>query len=98
MEESEMVTTATGTAETGTTGTSTAEQRGSRDQDKTAKHPIVVVDLGEAQSSRHVNRLRKGQGKLMAHVEQIVSDLIEAGTVKSTAQPVVIVVREYSPW
>ena len=91
-----MATTATGTGET--TATSGAEHRESRDQDKTSRHPIVVVDLGEAQSSRYVNRLRKGQGKLMAHVEQIVNDLIEAGTVKSTAQPVVIVVREYSPW
>jgi len=89
---------ATTAAETGTTTTGTAEHRSAREADKTSKHPIVVVDLGEAQSSRHVNRLRKGQGKLMTHVEQIVSDLIEAGTVKSTAQPVVIVVREYSPW
>jgi hypothetical protein len=30
----------------------------------------------------------------MAHVERIVADLAEAGTVKSGAQPVVIVVRE----
>lgn len=55
---------------------------------------IVVVDLGEAQSTRDVRRLRKGRGKLMTHVERIVSDLVEAGTVKSSAQPVVIVVRE----
>ena len=31
----------------------------------------------------------------MARVERIVADLVEAGTVKSTAQPVVIVVREF---
>jgi hypothetical protein len=30
----------------------------------------------------------------MAHVERIVAELAEAGTVKSGAQPVVIVVRE----
>jgi hypothetical protein len=30
----------------------------------------------------------------MSRVERIVADLVEAGTVKSTAQPVVIVVRE----
>jgi hypothetical protein len=79
-----------------TTATGTGEQRESREQDKTFRHQIVVVDLGEAQSSRQIKRLRKGHGKLMTHVEQIVNDLIEAGTVKSTAQPVVIVVREYS--
>jgi hypothetical protein len=38
--------------------------------------------------------LRKGRGKLMVHVERIVADLAEAGTVKPGAQPVVIVVRE----
>jgi hypothetical protein len=71
---------------TGTTETS---------QDRTLKHQIVVVDLNEAQSSQQVKQLRKGQGKLMSNVERIVNDLIEAGTVKSTAQPVVIVVREH---
>jgi hypothetical protein len=41
-----------------------------------------------------VKRLRKGKGKLFTHVERIVSDLAEAGTVKASTQPVVIVVRE----
>jgi hypothetical protein len=46
-----------------------------------------------------VSRLRKGRGKLLTKVERIVSDLVEAGTIKSTAQPVVLVVREIpSPW
>ena len=80
------------------TGSSSTEQRqASKVQPgKSLAHPMVVVDLGEPQSSLQVTRLRKGQGKLMTHVEQIVNDLIEAGTVKSTAQPVVIVVRESS--
>jgi hypothetical protein len=30
----------------------------------------------------------------MTRVERIVADLVEVGTVKSTAQPVVIVMRE----
>jgi len=58
--------------------------------------PIVVVDLDEPQPTRLVRRLRKGQGKLMTRVERIVADLVEVGTVKSTAQPVVIVMRETS--
>jgi hypothetical protein len=41
-----------------------------------------------------VKLLRKGRGKLMTRVERIVADLAEAGTIKSSAQPVVIVVRE----
>jgi hypothetical protein len=72
------------------TGTGGAEPR---HQEKSGT-PIVVVDLEEAQPARLVKRLRKGQGKLMTRVERIVADLVEAGTVKSTAQPVVIVVRE----
>ena len=80
------------------TATSSTEQRqASKPQSgRTLSHPMVIVDLDEPQSSLHVKRLRKGQGRLMAHVERIVNDLIEAGTVKATAQPVVIVVREAS--
>jgi len=72
--------------------TSSGEQ--AREHEKTGKSQIVVVELGEAQSSRDVKRLRKGQGKLFTRVERIVNDLAEAGTVKASAQPVVIVVRE----
>lgn len=61
---------------------------------------LVVVDLGEPQSSVAVQRLSKGKGKLFKHVDQIVKDLAANGTVKSGAQPIVIVVREYPvpPW
>jgi hypothetical protein len=58
---------------------------------------VVVVDLGVPQSSVAVRRLTKGKGKLFKHVDQIVKDLVAQGTVKSGAQPIVIVVREY-PW
>ena len=77
-----------------TTPAGATEHRESRAQDRTSKSELVVVDLGEAQSTREVRRLRKGRGKLMNRVERIVDDLVDAGTIKSTAQPVVIVVRE----
>lgn len=68
-------------------------------KDQGSKSQIVVVDLDEAQPSRLVSRLRKGRGKLLTKVERIVGELVEAGTIKSTAQPVVLVVREVaSPW
>jgi uncharacterized protein DUF6200 len=76
------------------TAPSTAEQRETRDQEKGGKSQIVIVDFGEAQSAQQVRRLRKGRGKLVTSVERIMSDLVADGTVKSTAQPVVIVVRE----
>ena len=79
--------------------TSTTEQRESRD-DKGGKSQIVVVDLDEPQSSARVKQLRKGKGKLFNRVERILNDLVADGTVKSTAHPVVIVVREIPmpPW
>jgi Family of unknown function (DUF6200) len=77
------------------TATGSSDQREPREQEKASKSQIVIVDLGQTQSSSEVRRLRKGRGKLMTRVERIVNDLVEAGTVKSTAQPVVIVVREF---
>jgi Family of unknown function (DUF6200) len=86
----------TGPSATGATGA----EREPRHQEKGASSQIVIVDLDEAQPSHLVRRLRKGQGKLMARVERVVDDLVDAGTIKSTAQPVVIVVRELPsmPW
>jgi hypothetical protein len=74
-----------------TAPSSSTEQR---EQKEAGKSQTVVVDFDEPQSSVLVRRLRKGKGKLMTRVERIVNDLVASGTVKSTAQPVVIVVRE----
>jgi Family of unknown function (DUF6200) len=62
----------------------------------TSEPQVVVVDLGERQMPDEVNRLRNGQGKLFDHVERIIADLVAAGTVAASAQPVVLVVRELS--
>jgi hypothetical protein len=71
-----------------------------RDTEKTSNTKLVVVDLGKPQSSKRIKLLRKGTGKLMGRIETIVSELVEAGTIKSNSQPVVIVVREQTrlPW
>jgi len=81
-----------------TAATSATEQRESKEQ--SGKSQIVVVDLGEPQSSVDVSRLCKGKGKLLTRVEKIVKDLVDDGTVKSNAQAVVLVVREFPvpPW
>ena len=76
-----------------TSGTTAAEPESSQHDDMGAPQ-IVVVDLDEAQPARLVKLLRKGRGKLMTRVERIVANLSEDGTIKSDAQPVVIVVRE----
>lgn len=57
---------------------------------------MVVVEIGEPQSPESVSSLSKGKGKLFKDVERIVNDLVKNGTVKSNAQPVVIVVREHA--
>ena len=74
-----------------TASSSAGEQR---EQKEASKPQIVVVDFDEPQPSVLVKRLRKGKGKLMTRVERIVSELVANGTVKSTVQPVVIVLRE----
>ena len=76
----------------------TGEPREPRQPDKSDKTQIVVVDLGKRQTRKQIKRLRRGEGKLLTRVEGVVNDLVAAGTVKSTAQPVVIVVREKERW
>jgi hypothetical protein len=82
------------------TTSSTSETREKEKGEHASASSIVVVDLGEPQSSSAVSRLCKGKGSLFTHVDKIVKDLVADGTVKANAQPVVIVVREYPtpPW
>jgi hypothetical protein len=68
----------------------------SKDESK-EKSSLVVVELARRRSPEQIRRLRKGRGKLMADIEDVISDLTEAGTVKADSQPVVIIVREAVP-
>ena len=86
------------TTTTSSPGSEQREHREHRPQEKTDKSRIIVVDLEERQPSKQIRRLRNGEGKLMDHIEKIISELSEAGTVKSGAQPVVVIVREELPW
>ena len=70
---------------------SSTDYRGGREAGQ-----IVVVDLGDAQSPLRVNSLRKGEGDLINHIDRIVGDLVQDGTLKSDAQTVVVVVREFT--
>jgi Family of unknown function (DUF6200) len=86
------------TPTTSSPGSEQREHREHRPQEKTDKSQIIVVDLEERQTSKQIRRLRNGEGKLMDHIEKIISELSEAGTIKSGAQPVVLIVREDLPW
>lgn len=73
-----------------------AEQR---ENEKRTKPQFVVVELAKLRTPKQVKRLREGRGKLVADIDEVVSKLIEAGTIKANTQPVIIVVREESlPW
>jgi hypothetical protein len=74
--------------------TTTTEPREHREREATGKLPLVMVDLSRRQTPEQIKRLRKGRGRLVKRIDEIVDELIQAGTVKADAQPVVIVVRE----
>ncbi len=71
----------------------TTDYRGSREG---GENQIVVVDLDPPQSSERVSSLRKGEGALIDRINRVVDDLVHDGTLKSGAQTVVVVVREYA--
>lgn len=58
----------------------------------TGKSPIVV-DLGK-KKKKQIKQLRKGHGKLMDEVSQVLHELKGAGKITGDAQPVVCVVRQ----
>jgi Family of unknown function (DUF6200) len=87
--------------------TSTTESKESREHDKESREhdkggstSMVIVELDEPQSTTAVRRLRKGKGRLFHRVDRIIRDLAEDGTIKASAQPIVIVVQEIPalPW
>jgi hypothetical protein len=84
----------TGATKTG--ATNTKESQAPRERDKMGQVQIVVVDLRKTQPTDQVNALRKGEGSLFMNVERIIEQLVTAGTIRSNAQPVVVVVRENS--
>jgi hypothetical protein len=83
-----------------TAATGTTESKESREHDKGGSTSMVIVELDKPQSTVDVRRLRKGKGKLFHHVDRIIRDLTEDGTIKASAQPIVIVVQEIPspPW
>jgi nitrous oxide reductase len=70
------------------------EDREARETETHGKPPLVVVELARRRSPDQVRRLRKGRGKLVIDIEDTVAELVNSGTIKAEAQPVVIVVRE----
>jgi hypothetical protein len=53
----------------------------------------IVVDIGK-KSKKQIRNLRKGKGKLMDQVNDVLNELKTSGAITGVAQPVVIVVQE----
>ena len=54
----------------------------------------IIIDFG-TQKRKHVKRLRKGKpGKLLDDVQECLEELQVNGAIDSSAQPVVIIVKE----
>ena len=54
---------------------------------------VCVLDMGK-HTRKRVKQLRRGKGKLMYKVERAIEDLRDDGVLSSTAQTVIVVVRE----
>ena len=53
----------------------------------------IIVDIGKKRR-KQIKRLREGRGKLMDEVTGLLEELRTAGSISSSAQPVVVVVRQ----
>jgi hypothetical protein len=53
----------------------------------------VIIDLGK-QRRKRIKGLRKGKGRLLDEVNGCLDELKAAGTISSSAQPVIVVVRQ----
>ena len=84
----------------GATAAEHGEHHAQREHEAAKKTQLVLVDLSRRQTPRQISRLRKGRGSLVPRIDKIVEELVESGTVKADAQPVVIIVRESMalPW
>jgi hypothetical protein len=75
---------------------SSSSKEPAKPEHKKSSGSLVVVELAKRRSPEQVRRLRKGRGKLVSDIDEVVNELVEAGTIKADTPPVVIVVRESS--
>jgi hypothetical protein len=58
---------------------------------------MCIIDLG-SQPRKRVQRLRKGEGRLMEKIEDALENLREKRVVGAAAQTVVVIVRQEMDW
>lgn len=54
---------------------------------------LCIVEMGEY-SRKQIKRMRKGEGKLLSKVEQVIQNMKDDGILASGSNTVVLVVRE----
>jgi hypothetical protein len=59
-----------------------------------AEPPILVVDVRKRQKRSRIRSLRKGKGRLLDRVREMVAELRTNNAIKADAQTIVLVVRE----
>ena len=84
------------TEKTTVTTKSTTEEPAPPPRPASAAPPMLVVDIRKKHSKKQIRKLRKGQGKLAAKVQDMVSDFHEDGALmgKGSDPAVVVVVRQ----
>jgi len=60
----------------------------------TQTNAITVVDLDKRYTRKQIKKLRKGQGKLMTHVSEVLQEMSAHNALPAFAHPIVVVVRE----
>ncbi|HMV69854.1 MAG TPA: hypothetical protein PKA64_23640 [Myxococcota bacterium] len=63
------------------------------EQDPAEAPSTVVIDLGK-RDRKQLKKLRRGEGKLMARLEEELAELVEQGVLRADAQTVVVVVEK----
>ena len=76
-----------------TSGDGSKSKAGQSSEGDSNESNLVIVDMGK-QDRKRIKRLRKGRGKLMGKIENIVSDLAEDEIVPEDAAVVVVIVKE----
>jgi hypothetical protein len=56
---------------------------------------MLLLDLGK-KKRRDIKRLRKGRGRLMRRLNETLEGLKDEGTIATSSQPVIVIVRERS--
>jgi hypothetical protein len=54
---------------------------------------MIIVDLG-TKRTKQIKQLRKGKGKLLDKVHQVIEELKASNSISGTVQPIVVVVKE----